>query len=364
MLILVITLVLFLAGCGKATIDTSTDEKMKASIETVKNSLPDDRKDNFEEALQIVVSEGIDFLGILMDSKADTGATERKLKDAIHGKTGEEILDLAAKIKARGEANREREEAEKKVKVQRFLGMAEDLSRAGEFDKALDQCSQARWVLSGDDEVRRHIAEMAARLKAQRKTERVRAEAEREAKRVRAEAEREDVRKLTMEAQGLLKGKKFEEALSKYRAMSKLASGVEAAEIGIKTTTEAMRLFTQKMNYMDKIEITEFIAKRIDTYSKKGVPAVSFSIKNKGDRSLDKVKIIVYFQDRNGNTIFEEDYFPVLVSDYSLGRDNKPLKPGYVKEMEKDRFYTLKSPLTEWQEGKAVVKIVDIEFTK
>jgi len=87
-----------------------------------------------------------------------------------------------------------------------------------------------------------------------------------------------------------------------------------------------MNEFTEKMNYLDKVLITEFSAKRINTYSKKSVPAVRISLKNNGDRSLDKVKVVVYFQDRNGNTIFEEDYHPVLVSKYSFGSDNKPLK--------------------------------------
>ncbi|MDP2505424.1 hypothetical protein [Oceanobacter sp. 3_MG-2023] len=62
--------------------------------------------------------------------------------------------------------------------------------------------------------------------------------------------------------------------------------------------------------------------------------------------------------------IYEEDYLPVLVSKYSYGNDNKPLKPGYVKEMDKDKYYTLDSALSDWAEGKAVAKVVDIEFAE
>ena len=182
-------------------------------------------------------------------------------------------------------------------------------------------------------------------------------------KRKKEESERGKINTLKKEAQGLLESNKFEEALAKYKVMSEISSGVEAAEAGIESTTKAMEEFTEKMNYMDKIEITEFLAKRIDTYSKKGIPAVRISLKNKGDRSLDKVKVVVYFQDNNGNTIFEEDYFPVLVSRYSFSGDNKPLKSGYVKEMEKGKYYTLDSALSDWQEGKAIAKIVDLRFT-
>jgi len=183
-------------------------------------------------------------------------------------------------------------------------------------------------------------------------------------KREKEEAEREKVSGLKKEAQELLISNKFEEALAKYQAMSEISSGVEAAEVGIEKTTKAMGVFTEKMNYMDKVQITEFLAQRIDTYSKKGIPAVRVSLKNKGDRSLDKVKVVVYFKDKVGDTIYEEDFHPVLVSKYSFSGDNKPLKPGYVKEMEKGKYYTLESALSDWQEGKAIAKVVDIEFTQ
>jgi len=183
-------------------------------------------------------------------------------------------------------------------------------------------------------------------------------------KREKEEAERAKVSTLKKEAQDLLKSNKFEEALAKYKAMNEISSGVDAAVVGIEETTKAMEEFTEKMNYIDKVEITEFLAKRIDTYSKQGIPAVRITLKNKGDRSLDKVKVVVYFQDKDGSTIFEEDFLPVLVSKYSFSGDNKPLKPSYVKEMEKDKYYTLESALSDWQEGKAIAKIVDIEFTK
>lgn len=183
-------------------------------------------------------------------------------------------------------------------------------------------------------------------------------------RREKEDAEMKKVASLKKEAQELLESNKFEEALARYKAMSEISSGVEAAEEGIAKTTKQMEDFTEKIGYLDKVEITEFVAKRIDTYSKKDVPAVRISLKNTGDRSLDKVKVVVYFKDKNGDVIFEEDFHPVLVSSYSFGRDNKPLKPGYIKEMEKERYYTLESPLSEWEAGKATAKVVDIEFTK
>ena len=182
-------------------------------------------------------------------------------------------------------------------------------------------------------------------------------------KREKEKVEREKVNALKKEAEALLGSQQFQEAIAKYNALSEISSGVEAAEIGIQNTNKAMSEFTEKMNYIGEIEITEFTAKRIDTYSKKGVPAVRISLKNNGNRSLDKVKVVVYFQNESGQTIFEEAYHPINVSPYSFG-DNKALKAGYIKEMEADKYYTLDSNLSEWVDGKATAKIVDIEFSE
>lgn len=93
------------------------------------------------------------------------------------------------------------------------------------------------------------------------------------------------------------------------------------------------------------------------------IPGVVFKIKNIGDKSLDKIEVTVYFKDSNGSVIAEEDYFPVLVSEYSLS-DSKPLKPGYIWQMESGRFYSAKSVPSEWKEGSAEAKITDIRFSE
>lgn len=92
------------------------------------------------------------------------------------------------------------------------------------------------------------------------------------------------------------------------------------------------------------------------------VPGVVFKIKNEGDRSLDKVEVTVYFKDASGAVIAEEDYLPVLTSRYS--RSSKPLKPGYVWQMESGKFYSAKSVPSEWEEGRAEARITDIRFSE
>lgn len=177
-------------------------------------------------------------------------------------------------------------------------------------------------------------------------------------------SEKKAISDLESDAEELLKSNKFQEAINKYKDMGNILSGVKSSEEGIAKTNKAMHEFTEKMGYIDKIEITEFLAKRIDTYLEKGIPAVRISLKNNGERSLDMVKVIVYFQDKEGRTIFEEDFTPVLVSEYSFSGNNKPLRAGYINEMEKDKFYTIESELSEWVEGKAYAKVVDIRFSK
>ena len=88
-----------------------------------------------------------------------------------------------------------------------------------------------------------------------------------------------------------------------------------------------------------------------------------FKIRNNGDRSLDEVKVTVKFKDVNGTVIHDENYFPVLVSDFTMG-EPKPLKAGYIWQMEKGKFYAAKSVPSEWQEGSVETKISDITFSK
>ena len=66
-------------------------------------------------------------------------------------------------------------------------------------------------------------------------------------KREKEEAERKQVAQLKKEAQEFLDSNKFEDALSKYKALSEISSGVEVSKIGIENTTKAMNEFAEKM---------------------------------------------------------------------------------------------------------------------
>ncbi|MDC0088050.1 hypothetical protein OAI07_00750 [Akkermansiaceae bacterium] len=91
-------LILSVVGCNEPKIDTSTDEKMKASISEVRESLPENKRKEFEEALDAVAFSGIDLKDVFSAAQADTGAIERKMKEAFNGKTGIQVIELAKEI--------------------------------------------------------------------------------------------------------------------------------------------------------------------------------------------------------------------------------------------------------------------------
>ncbi len=124
---------------------------------------------------------------------------------------------------------------------------------------------------------------------------------------------------------------------------------------------DAQRLFKEKQEYMEFLDLYDFQARYYESLLDGNVPGVEFKIRNRGSRTLREVEVTVYFRDAWGNTIAEEDYHPVLVSEYSFG-DNKPLKPNYIWQMEHGSFYKAPSVPSEWQEGNAIAQITDIEF--
>jgi len=119
----------------------------------------------------------------------------------------------------------------------------------------------------------------------------------------------------------------------------------------------------EEQAYLEKLKLYDFQAKYYTTALDERVPGVEFKLKNSGERTLDLVEVTVYFMDRDGRVISEEDYHPVLVSEMSF-EPSKPLKPGYIWQLERGKFYQAPHVPSEWQEGNAVAKITDLEFAQ
>jgi hypothetical protein len=89
---------LTLAGCGGAPkLDASSDDSLKDSIASAKDSLSPEEREEFEDALKIIAFSDVDNL---FELAADPESIQRQLKDKVDGKTPHEIIAEAKAIKA------------------------------------------------------------------------------------------------------------------------------------------------------------------------------------------------------------------------------------------------------------------------
>lgn len=94
-----IILLFIIYGCSDPKVDASSDESIKTSIEQVRQSLNQEKKNKFDEALKILAFSQIDFKTLLAEGASGVGTTEIKMKAALDGKTGDEIILEAERIK-------------------------------------------------------------------------------------------------------------------------------------------------------------------------------------------------------------------------------------------------------------------------
>ncbi|NOU50153.1 hypothetical protein HG263_06310 [Pseudoalteromonas sp. JBTF-M23] len=123
-----------LSGCDKVfhepTIDTSTDERMKKTAQDVRNSLPEDERLKFDNALKIVAFSQIDMNDIFHKDAASTGNYENRMKDVLHGKNAKQVFAEAENIKL------ERDERQRK---QAMAEIAELEKKRTAAEKAKDE---------------------------------------------------------------------------------------------------------------------------------------------------------------------------------------------------------------------------------
>ncbi len=178
-----------------------------------------------------------------------------------------------------------------------------------------------------------------------------------------AKRRKAEVEALLAEARQLREGKRLEGAVEKYAEALELDSEMVEAKEGLAEAQGELEVFQEKQAYVSNVVLYDFEARYYESYSDKDVPGVTFKLKNTGDRTLSKVAVIVYFRDASDVTIAEENLHPVWITEYSSS-DEKPLKPNYIWQLERGRFYEASSVPSEWKEGAASAKIVDIEFAQ
>jgi len=131
-----------LSGCADPKIDISTEELSKKSVEKVRNSLPEAKRAEFDNAMQAIIMSAafskINFADIMAGKKPEEPTSKDALKilQPIHGKTGEQVIAEGNRIKEEY-ATKEKERAAKER--EEVLGKIKDL----ESKKALVETVKA-----------------------------------------------------------------------------------------------------------------------------------------------------------------------------------------------------------------------------
>jgi hypothetical protein len=138
------------------------------------------------------------------------------------------------------------------------------------------------------------------------------------------------------------------------------SAGLSEARQIARESADRASLKAAKTDYINNsIELYDFKSGYHETYDGT-FPGVEFKLRNKGKCALREVDVTVYFLDRNGEVISEKTFYPVLSSDH----EDEQLKPGYIWQLERGKFYSAKNVPTEWVTGHAYGKITDIEFAE
>ncbi|AOM41120.1 DUF6694 family lipoprotein [Xenorhabdus hominickii] len=106
--LLVICLLGFtLTGCDRQLkIDGSNEIAVKTSIEKIRDTLSEDKKLKFDDSLNVTMVNNIDFEALFKNNKdgkiqhSDIEKLEQQFFRSLHGKTADQIIEEAEKIKA------------------------------------------------------------------------------------------------------------------------------------------------------------------------------------------------------------------------------------------------------------------------
>ena len=134
---------ILVTGCGDKKVDSSTDEKLKSTMESVKSSLTEDRRKEFEEAVQVMTFSEI---GNIFEAAANPDGMQRKIKDKLNGKTADEIIAEGSQILAE-RREKEREQAINEIEEIK-AEIAELENKRSETEKAKQDLKKFDVVLS------------------------------------------------------------------------------------------------------------------------------------------------------------------------------------------------------------------------
>lgn len=95
-------------------LDASTEEKMQASLEKMKNSLDDDEREKVADALQVLIFSSLDFNDLLSGKADPKSMTTNALKEH-NGKNARQLIEAAELVKVERK-NEQRKQAIEEIK--------------------------------------------------------------------------------------------------------------------------------------------------------------------------------------------------------------------------------------------------------
>lgn len=130
-------LLAFLFGCTEPTIDSSSDENLKTSIEQMKQGLTEEQKAEFEESTKVMLFANLDVKAVMRSAlrgeEVDTSAATEKAMSKMHGLTVAQINLEADRIR---EERRVKEIAQIKLEISE---LEDDLSQLLEEKEKSEQ---------------------------------------------------------------------------------------------------------------------------------------------------------------------------------------------------------------------------------
>lgn len=129
-----------LIGGAKPVIDASNDESLKSSANEVRNSLPEERRAEFDESLQDLLYADLTFDSMVKQALTgrEVERLAQKLKERIHGKTAIEIIEAGNLLRK----EREGKEHESAIlEIQRLLLKSADAAEARDSSSAFEVTS-------------------------------------------------------------------------------------------------------------------------------------------------------------------------------------------------------------------------------
>lgn len=92
-----------LAACGQPTVDGSSEEATKKSIEKISKSLSEEEQKKFQQAVMVIAfsqaMSGMDMGKLMRGESPDPDEIQAKVRERLNGKTAQEIIAEGERIR-------------------------------------------------------------------------------------------------------------------------------------------------------------------------------------------------------------------------------------------------------------------------